>query len=223
MTPAGIVAEEHRPTLPDLLGPRLARLPAAARVALAATGAAVLVAVAVLVALRPGEDVHEYVQRGQVAFNFRYPDPLARAEPRGPELVRLERRRPDGLFVQSFAVETLELPAYRGDVGGLLPIVAESEMTALARRFRDFELVQEGKTRLNEVPGYAIAFRARLGERRLFGREVMLPEPVPGGRRGVRLLLLATPSAGVSRAEEVGVRGVTKRPYRTFRFGTEAP
>jgi hypothetical protein len=223
MTPAGIVAEAHRPTAGDLLGPRLARLPAAARVPLAAAGALLVVAVAALVALKPGEEVHEYIQRGQVAFNFRYPDPIARVAHRGAELVRLERRRPDGLFVQSFAVEPLELPAYRGESGGILPIVAETEMTALARRFREFELVQEGKTRLNEVPGYTITFRARLGARRLFGREVMLPEPVPGGRRGVRLLLLATPSAGVNRAEEVGVRGVIKRPYRTFRFGTEAP
>ena len=222
MTP-GLVADAHRPTLPDLVGPRLARLPAAVRLALAAVGVALLLAIVALVALRPGDAVTEYVQRSGLTFNFRYPDPLVRAAPQGDEIVRVEQVRSDRLFVQSFAVEPLELPAYQGAVGGLLPIVADGEMTALARRFREFELVQEGKTRLNEVPGYAIAFRARLGARRLLGRMVLLPEPVPGARRGVRLLLLATPSAGVNRAEEVGVRGVIKQPFRTFRFGTEAP
>jgi hypothetical protein len=219
----GLVADAHRPTLPELVGPRLARLPAAVRVALAVAGAVVVLALIALLVLRPGDDVTEYVQRSGLTFNFRYPDPLVRAAPQGDELVRLQSVRSAGLFVQSFAVEPLQLPAFQGEVGGLLPIVADGEMKALARRFREFELVQEGKTRLNEVPGYAITFRARLGARRLFGREVLLPEPVPGGRRGVRLLLLATPSAGTNRAEEVGVRGVIKRPFRTFRFGTEAP
>jgi hypothetical protein len=219
----GLVADAHRPTLPDIAGPRLARLPAAVRIALAVVGAVVLLALVALIALKPGEDVTEYVQRNGLTFNFRYPDPLVRATPRGDEIVRLQSVRSDGLFVQSFAVEPLKLPAFQGDAGGLLPIVADGEMTALAQRFREFELVQEGKTRLNQVPGYAITFRARLGQRRLLGREVLLPEPVPGGRRGVRLLLLATPSAGISRAEDVGVHGAIKRPFRTFRFGTEAP
>lgn len=222
MTP-GIVADAHRPTLPDLAGPRLARLPVAVRLALAAVAVALLLAIVALIALRPGEAVTEYVQRSGLTFNFRYPDPLVRAAPQGDEIVRVQQVRSDRLFVQSFAVEPLELPAYQGAVTGLLPIVADGEVKTLVRRFREFELVQEGKTRLNEVPGYAIAFRARLGTRRLFGRMVLLPEPKPGARRGVRLLLLATPSAGVNRAEEVGVRGVIKRPFRTFRFGTEAP
>jgi hypothetical protein len=219
----GIVADAHRPTLPELVGPRLARLPAAVRLALAVACAVLLLAIVALIALRPGEAVTEYVQRSGLTFNFRYPDPLVRAAPQGNEIVRVQQVRSDRLFVQSLAVEPLELPAYQGAVGGLLPIVADGETKALAARFREFELVQEGKTRLNEVPGYAIAFRARLGARRLLGRLVLLPEPVPAARRGVRLLLLATPSAGVNRAEEVGVRGVIKRPFRTFRFGTEAP
>lgn len=210
---SGLVLEQHRPTLADLVG---------RRPALALLAAVVVLAAAALV-LRSQEPVEEYVQREGLSFNFRYPAALAPVRRRGDELVRVESRRGDGLFVQSFAVEPLTLPAYRGEVGGLLPVVAVAEQAALARRFRAFELVGEGKTRLNEVPGYGIVFRARLGERRLFGREVLLPEPVAGPRRGVRLLLLATPSAGVTRAEDTGVRGVIKRPFRTFRFGTEAP
>jgi len=219
----GLVREEFGPTLLALAGPRLRRLPRGLRAALAIVAALVAVALVSAVLQRRSEAVNEYVQRDGLTFNFRYPDGLALAQPRGTEIVRLERKRADGLFVQSIAVEPLALPAYRGEASGVLPVAADAEKLALERRFRDFELVQEGKTRLNEVSGYGLVFRARLGERRLFGRDVLLPEPRPGARRGVRLLLLATPAAGVSRAEETGVRGVIKRPYRTFRFGTEAP
>ena len=220
---SGLVREQYGPTLPDLAGPRLRRLPRALRIALALVAAVALVALAYVALVRPAEAVNEYVQRDGLTFNFRYPDGLERVPPRGEEIVHLERRRADGLFVQSFAVEPLALPPYRGDPGGLLPVAADAEKAALQERFRDFELVQEGKTSLNQVSGYGIVFRARLGERRLFGREILLPEAKPGTRRGVRLMLLATPAAGVSRAEDTGVRGVIKRPFRTFRYGTEAP
>ena len=183
-----------------------------------------LVAAAAWLVLRradpPGQT--SYVVREPVAFNLRAGDVLVRRPARGDELLHLERRRGD-LFLQSFAVAPLALAPYRGEAGGVLPIAADREIEALARRWPEFELVQEGKTRINEVPGYAIVFQARLGERRLFGREVLLPEPRPGARGGVRLLILATPAAGVSRATEVGVRGVTKTPYRTFRFGVTPP
>lgn len=83
--------------------------------------------------------------------------------PREGEPLRLEARRGD-LFLQSFAIEPLRLPAYEGDVGGALPVIAAREIQALRRRFAEFELVQE--TRVNEVPAYSILFRARIGERR---------------------------------------------------------
>lgn len=183
-----------------------------------------LVALALAFAvLRPEDDGIDVVSRAEPApFNFRYTEGLEPAAPQGDERLRLEARRGD-LFVQSFAVSPLRLPAYRGDVGGTLPVFAAGEIEALRGRFAEFELIQDSKTRVNEVSGHVILFRARLGERRLYGRQVLLPEPVAGTRDGVRLLLLATPAGGVSRASEVGIRGVVKRPFRTFRFGTEKP
>jgi len=214
-----LVLERHRPTLGDLLR----RAPLALKAGLALL-ALVLVAGAAWLVLRRADPPRQvsYIVREPVAFNLRAGDVLVRRPVRGDELLHLERRRGD-LFLQSFAVSPLALAPYRGEAGGVLPIAADREIEALARRWSEFELVQEGKTRINEVPGYAIVFQARLGERRLFGREVLLPEPRPGARGGVRLLILATPAAGVSHATEVGVRGVTKTPYRTFRFGVTPP
>lgn len=219
MSPGFVVDEAHRPTLPDLVGARAGRR---GLIALAVVAVLATLALAVKV-LRPEDDGTDVVSRAEpVPFNFRYTAGLERVEPQGDERLRLVARR-GPLFIQSFAVSPLRLPAYRGDVGGTLPVFAAAEVEALRRRFAEFELVQDGKTRVNEVPGHVILFRARLGKRRLYGREVLLPEPAPGARDGVRLLLLATPAGGVSSASDVGIRGVVKRPFRTFRFGTEKP
>jgi hypothetical protein len=219
---AGLVLDRHRPTLRDLL----AQVPRRRRPLLWAAAAvlcAALAAGAWLLVFEAGDRGTEYVHRGAPAFNFAYPADLEPVRPQGTDIVRLERRREDGLFLDSFAVSPLSLPAYGGDAGGFLPAYADREIAALRRRHPEFELVQEGKTRVIETSGYAIVWQARQGERRLYGRTVLLPEPVPGARRGARLEILATPAAGAGNAGEAGSRGATKRPYRTFRFGTEGP
>ena len=135
----------------------------------------------------------------------------------GRAVARCER--PD---LDSLVVEPLELPAYKGDVGGVLPIVAARELDALKERFPQLEPVEEGKARINKVAGYTLAFRASRSPR-LYGRLTLLPEPVPGARTGAKLLMLATPDAGAANARQVGTSGAVKTPYRSFRFGTESP
>jgi hypothetical protein len=232
----GLVLEEHRPTLADLLRPRLARAPRWVRLALGAV--AVLVALFVLWRVFAGGSSGEtrYVHKAGVVFNFHYPGAMHAVASRSPEIIRVERRR-GSLFLDSFAVEPLSLPPFRGDVSGELPVYAEREIAALRNRFpREFELTREGKARVNAVPGYDVQFRARLGKRRLFGRLVLLPEPAgedladtsgelenARSRRGARLLMLATPASGAVRPRDVGARGNLKTPFRSFRFGTEGP
>jgi hypothetical protein len=227
---SGAVLPEHRPTLADLLR----SAPRRVVWGLAALVAVVVLALAALL-LRSSDDGVDYVQRSPIEFNFRYPATMQRVAPESGELVRLERRR-NGLFLDSYAISPLRLPRHEGDVAGLLPLFADGEIAALKRRFADFELAQEGKARINQVPGYEVVFRARLGDRRLYGRLVLLPEPTEevdpdaeetletaGSRRGVRLLLLGTPASGAGKPTDVGAGGQLKTPYRTFRFGTEKP
>ena len=109
-----------------------------------------------------------------------------------------------------------------GDVGGILPVAAARELDALRERFPDLEVVEEGKGRINQAAAYSIVFRASRNPR-LYGRLVLLPEPLPGARDGVKLLLLANPAGGAGKASDVGTRGQLKTPYRSFRFGTESP
>ena len=207
-----IVAPEHRPTLREELAP----LPARTRWAvLAVLG---LLALALLVALTRGastDGTRVVVNADGFDFNLRIPDQFQRLDPGAGELLRLERPGLD-----SFAVEPLELPAYRGDVGGILPIVAARELDALKERFPEMEPVEEGKTRINQAAGYTLAFRVSRSPRQ-YGRLTLLPQPLPGARTGVKLLMLSTPKAGAGKARDVGTSGRLKTPYRSFRFGSE--
>ena len=157
------------------------------------------------------------VHRGDVPFNLRYPDSMRRLPPADGELLHLKREGAD-----EFIVEPLQLPDYQGDVGGLLPVLATRELDTLRKRFPQLEPVEEGKTRINRIPGYSLVFRASR-KPRLYGRLVLLPQPVPGARDGVKLLMLATPDGGADKARDVGTVGELKTPYRSFRFGTEGP
>ncbi len=152
-----------------------------------------------------------------LAFNLRYPSDMHKLTPSDGEYLHLQRKGLD-----EFIVEPLQLPAYTGDVGGALPVQASREMAALRQRFPDLEPVEEGKTRINRVAGYSIVFRASR-KPRLYGRVVLLPQPAPGARDGVKLVMLATPDGGADKARDVGTRGELKTPYRSFRFGTEGP
>jgi hypothetical protein len=208
-----IVAPEHRPTLREELAP----LPRAARWAVLA----VLVLLALFALLKLTEETTAegkvIVHKGQIPFNLRVPPGMSQVTPGAGAWLKLERPGKD-----SFEVEPLRLPAYEGDVGGVLPVVASRELDALKRRFPALEPVEEGKARINTVAGYSLVFRASRKPRD-YGRLVLLPQPVPGARDGVKLLLLANPDAGADKAADVGVHGQLKTPYRSFRFGTEAP
>ncbi len=186
--------------------------------------AALVIVVLALVALklRPsGDQGTRVVRAAPVAFNLRYPAPLKELTPGAGEWLHLERRV-DGRLVDSMVVSPLRLPAYQGDLGGVLPVLASRAVDTLRTRFPGLELVDEGKARINQAAGYTLVFRVSRSPR-VYGRLVLLPQPVPGTRDGVTLLLLATPDAGVGKADDVGVRGLLKTPYRTFRFGTQGP
>ena len=207
-----LVAPPHRPTLKE----ELARLPT--RFRYAAIAVLALLAVAAIFLLAGGataENGTRVVVEEPIAFNLRYPDGMERVS--GDALLHLQRPGKD-----EFTVEPLELPAYTGDVGGVLPVEASREVERLKERFPNLELVEEGKVRINRAAGYSLVFRASRSPR-MYGRLVLLPEPVPGSRTGVKLLMLATPAGGAGKARDVGTSGAVKTPYRSFRFGTEGP
>jgi hypothetical protein len=210
---APIVAPEHRPTLGETLAP----LPRPARWAVVAVLGLLLIGLVIALTGNATADGERLVRGKPLAFNLRVPPGMQEIEPPAGEWAHLERKGKD-----SFVVQPLRLPAYKGDVGGVLPVAATRELDALRKRFPALEPVEEGKGRINQAAAYSVVFRASR-KPRLYGRLVLLPQPVPGARDGVKLLLLANPQAGAGKASDVGTRGQLKTPYRSFRFGTEAP
>jgi hypothetical protein len=212
-----LVQPEYRPTLRE----ELARHRPATRWTVLGLLAAFALAFSVWAFVPHRSGVH-YVHEPAPAFNLRYGDAFQRVAPQGAELLHI-RRRANGRVMDEFTVSRLELPAYRGDVTGVLPVYAERVLAELRARYPGLKLVEEGKARVNLVPGYSILFRVGSGRQRMFGREVLLPEPRPGTRGGVRMALRTWKGSGVAEPRLLGARGWLKNPYRSFRYGTEAP
>ena len=207
---------EYGPTLWQLLAAR----PVVARGAAAVLAVSILV-VAVVITLTSRPDETRVIIREPVTFNFVHGPQWAAGERTGT-LVALRHDSPNGLFLDAYAIRELRLQPYRGAVSGMLPVHADAYLRTLPRRYPGFELVGEGRARLNNAIGYALTFRARSGTRRLYGRHYLLVEEQPEGRRhGVILEIESTPAAGTPNAEQIGNHGALKTPLRSFRFGDD--
>jgi hypothetical protein len=207
---------EYGPTLWQLL----ATHHVVVRVAAAVLAVSILV-VTVVITLTSRPDETRVLIREPVTLNFVH-GPQWRSAERAGTLVALRHDSPDGLFLDAYTIRELRLPPYRGAVSGTLPVYADGYLRTLARRYPDFELVGEGRARLNNAIGYALTFRARTGTRRLYGRHYLLVEEEPEGRRhGVIVAIESTPAAGTPNADQIGNHGALKTPLRSFRFGEE--
>jgi hypothetical protein len=209
-----VVKAQYGPTLPQILGRRSLGLRVAVVVLLAL---AVVTGVVLAVRARAGDTA--LIVRGPVTFNLVYGNQLTRvAEPRS--LLALHRDR-GGLFLDSYVVRALDLPPYRGAVGGTLPVYANGYLERLRKRYGRFELAGEGRTRINNAIGYQLVLRAKRDGRTLYIRHLLLvPDDPEGARRGVILELESTPAAGTPNALGVGNAGPLKQALRSFRFGT---
>ncbi len=216
------VKPEFRPTLPDLLGPRLRRL---GRVGTIVLALAVLAAVILLVAAERGggSATKVLVVRGPLTFNLTYDTSrLDRATPPAGASLLLRTRAADP-DPESFTVRPITLPAYKGDPAGVEPIVASELIAQMRKADPAFILRKEGRTRINQQPGYQIQFQTRVGGRVAYGRRTLLFPDEPGVRDGADITALSVRSPTIPNVDAVGSNGPLKQPYRSFRFGAERP
>jgi len=212
--PMTVVQARYGPTLAQLVG----RLPRAARVALIGL-LALLIAAAALLALRSRPTERQAIVRGPVTFNLIHAPTLQRVTVPGT-LLALRRDR-GSLFLDSYVVRRLALAPYRGAVGGTMPVYASAYLERLRRRYGSYDLVLEGRTRINNGVGYQVVLRAKRGARTLYVRHLLLvPDEPEGARNGVVLELESTPAAGTPNAIGTGNAGPLKTAMRSFRFGT---
>jgi hypothetical protein len=209
------VKPQYGPSLVQMLAPR----PLAVRAAAAAFAALLLVAV-VLLALRARGQETFVVEHQPVTFNLAYGPQFHRVTQPGT-LLDLAHDR-NGLFLDSYVVRELDLPPYRGAVGGMLPVYAFDYLKRQQRRYPGYEFVSEGRTRVNNGVGYALTFRSKRGGRTIYVRHLLLVQETPDGRRrGVVIELESTAAAGTPNATEIGNHGALKMALRSFRFGTD--
>jgi hypothetical protein len=211
------IKPEYQPTLGQLLAPRWHSASALARVAVIVSLAAlVALVVATVLTLENASFTHE----GKVPFSFSYRN-LYRVRPDPGGWVKVQRRGPGGRLLDSFAVGPLALPPYGGAQSGELPLYAEGYIVGLRRRYRDFVLRGEGKTKVNSVPAYDVSYTANVEGRLMFGRDVLLLPQRPGAREGVDIVMLTAPDANplVTSPLEVATAGVLQRPLKSFTLG----
>jgi hypothetical protein len=206
---------EYGPTLGELLAPRWH---AASRFiqAIVVAGGIGLLALAVGGALTL-ENAH-YAHGGPAPFSFSYRG-LYRTAPAPGEYVQV-RGPAHGPLRNSFAVGPLELPPYTDSLSAELPLYAASYIDVLRHRYTGFVLRGEGKTRVNTVPAYAVAYTAQIAGHTVYGRDILLLPAQPGARAGVRIVMLSSPAANSQVASPllVGTAGVLERPLETFTF-----
>lgn len=215
----GLVKPEYGPPLPALVR----GLPRAGRRTVAGLAALLLLGLVVGSALRDSVRTVPAVVSEPPAFNLIFrEDQLRRVAPGPGERLRLET--PEGSEApQRFVVRTLRLPAYRGEAGGALPLFASDLGDRLSAALPGYQPRGEGRTRVNDLPGYQITFQTTLGRRTAYGKRVLLLPDEPGARDGADLELISTRSKGIPRPDAVGANGALKTPLRSFRFGTQRP
>ena len=205
------------PSLPALLRDRWGVAP---RTTVVAT-LAVLLALAggALLAWWLSRDA-QLVHRGDPVFNLVYDDSALReADPQGDELARLEGRR--GRVGVGIDVRPLQLPPFRGDVAkGQLPVVAERHVAALREQDPSFLVLEEGRSTVNESPGYQVAYRTGARGERTYWREIFVVPDEESPRSGVIIRFRNRRPARL-RAREAALIDAAKSAYRSFNFGTD--
>ncbi len=208
---------QYGPTLGVLLSPRWRAASPLAR-------GLVIAACVGLLALLIGAGLTlwnaSYSHGGRVPFSFSYRD-LYRVRPDPGGFVKMQRHYSDGRLEDSLAVGPLRLPPYSGSLTGELPLYAAGYIAGLSRRYPQFELAGEGKTKVDTMFAYAVSYTTVLAGRTMWGRDILLLPERAGAREGVDIAMLTSPTANsqVLSPSEVGLAGVLSRPLKTFSFG----
>lgn len=224
MVRAAPVQRRFGPSLPQLLAPHIDRLPAIAR----RTGlVAAVVAVAAIIAYALRGSYPSYSQRTPVAFHLSYPPSLTREPtPRGA-LLKLELH--DGAqLLDSYEISPLALPAYSGEISGLLPVIAANYERKLAAQIGPtFVPWSLGRTRIIHTPAFTFTYERMIDGQTYFGRVTFITVALSGDRHGLLLSLLTLPKTLAALTnpaqptpDDVGIAGgALADPYAGLHMG----
>jgi hypothetical protein len=218
------VEERFEPTLPQLIVPRIDRVPTIAR----RIGLAVLILIAaVIVALLLRGGKAAFTHKGPPAtFKVTWTPALTR-QPNPPGALLLLAQHDARGLVASFEVTPLALPRYAGEVSGLLPVVAINYEHRLEQRYGPvvFTPGSLGRTRIINTPAFTFSYSRVIHGVTYFGRFVFITPALSGDRSGLLLSLLQRDdslAAGTAPAEPtpdaVGTRAPLQEPLVHLRI-----
>ena len=220
---AAPVQARFGPSLPQLIAPRIDRLPAIAR----RVGLAVVVLVAaVIIALALRSSDAAYTHHGPPAtFTVSWPHALTR-ETAPPGALLLLDQRDAGRLVASFEVTPLRLPRYSGEISGLLPIIAINYERRLAQRYGQlFTPWSLGRTRIINTAAFTFTYVLLIRGVTYYGRVVFITPHLRGDRTGLILSLLQRPATlkqatapAAPTPDAVGSGGSTLEPLQHLRI-----
>lgn len=188
-----------------------------------AAGALVLVAGLVYFAFirDPFDGATQVVHRGDPVFNVLYKDSVIRpVEPRPGELLRLRAKR--GRLLATTTVRRLRLPAYEGDVAGLLPVFADGHARRLSQRYRGFAQTVDTRARVHTAPGYEVGFTFTTPRGVGEGTDLLvMPFDEERPRDGVVLSYRLTKPDGRQRRRLRKAAQAMRSALRSFEFGPD--
>ncbi len=207
-------------TLPQIVERRRG-IPRRTTAAVLVAALVVLTLLALLVFYDPLGGKQQYVHRQAPAFNVLLtPSLVKRTTPHPGELLRLRGHR-RGLDL-AVTVRPLHLPAYRGDVAGMLPAFTVNYAGRLAGSVSNFKLQADGKARVHTAPGYQVGFSYGSAQRPGTGIDILaVPPELPGVRDGAIITFRQ-----VNGRRRLGARGralvkAMRSAFRSFEFGPD--
>jgi hypothetical protein len=212
------VRPEFGPSLPELVSRRFSVSRRAATIGAAVT----LIVVLVAIKLATDDGLDQLTVNGRPSFNVLYDAGLLKkVTPHAGELMRLEGRR--GRVAVDVTARAANLPPFDGDVlGGQLPLYTAQYAFRLKAQLPNFALGDEGKARINQAPGYQIAYTSGTPGNRTFWREVFVMPEADQADRTIVLRMRQTFSGRAGRRGRALLKA-TKKAFRSFRFGTRRP
>lgn len=191
------------------------------RTYLAALLITVLLAVVIVLLRDPLDGKAQRVHASKPVFNTLYTAGVVEpVRPHAGELQRYEARR--GPMRISIAIRPVDLPAYQGDVSGLLPVYTQRHIEDLRRELPGFELLTEGRARFNKAPGYAVEFRYGKPGNRTSGQDAfVVPPDEPGARDGVIVSYREHRGAIKAGPRTFAVVKAARSAFRSFKYGSD--
>jgi hypothetical protein len=218
MSRAPLVRPEFGPSLPELVSRRFSV--SRRVVGIAAVIALIVLAVVVKLVIDDGRE--KLVVHGNPSFNVLYdPGQLHRVAPKPGELMRLDGRRAHAAV--EITARNANLPPFNGDaIGGQLPVYTAQYAIELAKQLPGFMLGDEGRARIDQAPGYQIAYTSGTSGNRSYWREIFVMPDANQPDQTVALRLRQTFSGPTGRPAQALVQAA-KKAYFSFRFGANRP